>query len=298
MSNRDILVVFDIDETLIQFVNKKAYHFWEEITPEQKQIIDDKIPYVDFEKKRQVIFLRPCLKEFLEMALKTRRIKVALWTYSEHPYAEEMAQLICKKFGLPDDMFVFTYNAEDIEDETVPKSLEQIWRTPKFRNFNKFNTILVDDRYGNLAHNINKKNSILVQAFAPFGETKSRETLTDELLTKAINDNIFNELSHITSNLIKYIDGCEDEEIEEAIEARESIFEPKTMKKKHLENYIKEYKNNVKLFTIGEVENADSSIKGGERTKTNKLRIQKTHKYRKYGKNTRKNKNKRNTRKI
>ena len=36
MSNRDILLIFDIDETLLQFINKKSYHFWEETSDEEK----------------------------------------------------------------------------------------------------------------------------------------------------------------------------------------------------------------------------------------------------------------------
>jgi len=53
MSKRDILVVFDIDETLIQFINKNAYHHWKEITEEQKKVIDSKLEYIDLgdEKK-------------------------------------------------------------------------------------------------------------------------------------------------------------------------------------------------------------------------------------------------------
>jgi phosphoserine phosphatase len=41
MSKRDILVVFDIDETLIQYINKNAYHFWKDATLEQKRIIEN-----------------------------------------------------------------------------------------------------------------------------------------------------------------------------------------------------------------------------------------------------------------
>ena len=96
MDKRDILVVFDIDETLIQFINKSAYHYWQEITPEQKQIIDQKLEYVDLgEEKKQVIFFRPGLRQFLEMARNSGRINAAIWTYSERDYADAIADLIC-----------------------------------------------------------------------------------------------------------------------------------------------------------------------------------------------------------
>jgi hypothetical protein len=266
MSKRDILVVFDIDETLIQFVNKNAYHYWKEVTPEQKALIDEKLEYEDLgDVKKQVIFLRPGLGEFLKMANETGRIKVAIWTYSEREYAEAIAELICNKFKLPDDIFIFKYGSEDIEDHDIPKSLKQIWDNPKFgKKFNKFNTFLVDDRYGNLCHEINVNNSILVQAFAPFGESKQREPLTDKLLEKAIHDPVFAELTNITNNLIRDIDGCEDEEIEDAFK-KEAVFAPKCIERKRLDSYVRDYANNIQMCTIGEVDNAEDPNKGGRR---------------------------------
>jgi hypothetical protein len=268
MGKRDILVVFDIDETLIQYINTPAYKYWEATTPEQKRIIENNLEYVDIEGKRKIIFIRPGLKQFLEMARDSGRIKVAIWTYSERAYAKEIAKLICERYNLPRDTFIFEYGAEDIEDDDFPKSMEQIWNQDKFgKKFNKFNTFIVDDRYGNLCHKINRYNSILVQAFAPFGETKPREPLTDHLLETAVNDDIFHELTGITKKLLKDIDGCEDEEIDEAFKT-EAVFAPKCMKRKGLDSYVKEYAKGVHLCTIGEVENAASSVKGGRRRRT------------------------------
>lgn len=268
MGKRDILVVFDIDETLLQYINTPAYKYWEGVTPEQKRTIDNNLEYVDIEGKRKIIFIRPGLKQFLEMARDSGRIKVAIWTYSEREYAKEIAKLICEKYNLPSDTFIFKYGAEDIEDDDIPKSMKQIWDDPKFgKKFNKFNTFIVDDRYGNLCHKINRYNSILVQAYAPFGETKQREPLTDHLLEMAVNDDIFHELTEISKKLLKDIDGCEDEEIDEAFKT-EAVFSPKCMKRKGLDSYVKEYTKGIQLCTIGEVENAASSIKGGRRRRT------------------------------
>jgi hypothetical protein len=273
MGKRDILVVFDIDETLLQYINKPAYKYWEEASPEHKRMIENNLDYIDLgPSKRQIVFLRPGLKQFLDMARDNGRIKVAIWTYSEQEYAKDIAKLICEKYNLPADTFIFKYGAEDIEDDDMPKSMQQIWDNPKFgKKFNKFNTFIVDDRYGNLCHNINRYNSILVQAFAPFGETKQREALTDHLLEKAINDDIFRELSGISEKLLEDIDGCEDEEIEEAFKT-EAVFAPKCMKRKGLDSYVKEYAKGVQLCTLGEVENAASAIKGGRRRRTMRRR--------------------------
>ena len=267
MSKRDILVVFDIDETLIQFINTNAYHYWEDIKenkPGLRNLIKDNLTYVDLgDVKKQVIFFRPGLKDFLEMARDNGRIKVAIWTYSEREYARVIAELICKEFGLPGDTFIFKYGAEDIEDDDMPKSLTKIWNNPKFgKIFNKFNTFLVDDRFGNLCHEINAGNSILVQAFAPFGETKQREAPTEELLEKAIKDPVFHELTNITHNLLRDVDGCQDDEIEEAFKS-EAIFAPKCIERKRLDSYVKNY-DDIQLCTIGDVEHAASTFKGGK----------------------------------
>ena len=101
MSNRDILLIFDIDETLLQFINKKSYHFWEETSDEEKQIITDGLEYIDIPKKKQIIFFRPKLREFLKLVQSNPRIKIALWTYSEREYAEDIANNISQYFHFP-----------------------------------------------------------------------------------------------------------------------------------------------------------------------------------------------------
>jgi hypothetical protein len=265
--SRDILIVFDIDETLIQFINKGPYPFWKELSLEDRRVIDDRIKYTEIPEKNQVILFRPGLEEFLKMAQDSGRIKVAIWTYSEREYAKMIAEEICRKFDLPEDTFVFAYGTEDIQDHDVPKSLEQIWSDPRFGSkFNKFNTFLVDDRFGNVCHEINNRNSILIQAFAPFGEKKTRQAMTPTLLDKAVNDHMFSDLTEISNKILEDIDGCDDADIEGAFRI-ESVFAPKCMKRRDLLDYVKKYKGGVELCTIGEVENAADPNKGGRRTK-------------------------------
>ena len=268
---RDILIVFDIDETLIQFINKGPYPFWFGLSEEHKRVIDNNIEYKELPSGNQVILFRPGLKEFLKMAQASGRIKVAIWTYSEQDYAVMIAKEICTKFTLPEDTFIFAYGEEDIKDHDVPKSLKQIWSDDKFGSkFNKFNTFLVDDRFGNVSHAINNKNSILVQAFAPFGEHKDRQAMTQELLDKAVNDHMFNDLTAISNKILEDIDGCSPADIEAAFKT-EGVFSSKRverMQRNGLSKYVKEYcVKKVELFTIGDVENAADTNKGGRRTK-------------------------------
>jgi hypothetical protein len=273
MASRDILVVFDIDETLIQFINTQAYHHWlkfrSEASEEDISRFDRMIEFNDYPEQNQVVLFRPGLREFLEMAKENGRIKLAIWTYSEQTYANRIAREICDKFGIEKeaDPFIFKYSSDQIDDD-IPKSLKQIWNDPNFGSkFNKFNTFLVDDRYENLSHKTNNRNSILIQAFAPFGEIKkTRQAMTPGLLTKAVNDNIFSVLTEISNKILEDIDGCSADEVAEALKS-ESVFAPKCMKRRGLSEYDKEYEKDVKLVTIGEVENARDPNKGGRRTK-------------------------------
>ena len=160
----------------------------------------------------------------------------------------------------------------------MPKSLTTIWNDPEYEDrFNKFNTFLLDDRLGNLCHEVNQENGILVQAFAPFGETKVREKTTCCLLEKAIKDPMFGILNKIISSILSDIDGCGDEDIEGAFD-KESVFVSKCLKRKNLDKYFKKYPN-CSLITIGNVANAASIHKGGKtkrKIKKTKIKTKKT----------------------
>jgi hypothetical protein len=268
MEELPILIVFDIDETLIQFIPQKAYHYWEETSEENKQILKEKCGVIDIPKNKHLIIFRAGLKEFLEEVKRNKRIHIALWTYSEREYAEDMGGFITKYFGFEKNPFVFQYGTEDVKDHSQPKSLKQIWDNPKFGNkYNKFNTFLVDDRKANICHGINMNNGIIIQAFAPYGETKERSPLTQASLEKAINDDVLENLLKISKNILKDIDGCSEEEIEEALKV-ESVFAPKCMKRKKLTDYLKEYEyedDTVKICSIGDVEHAGADFKGGKK---------------------------------
>lgn len=268
-----LLVIFDIDETLIQYINKKAYHFWEEADPGMKRTLTAHCEFIDMPAKRQCVLFRPGLRKFLEQVKRNKRIQIAIWTYSERDYATDIAEMITKHFGFEENPFVFAYGTEDIEDHDYAKSLKQIWDNPEFGDkFNKFNSFLVDDRKGNICHDINMHNGIIVQAFAPFGETKTRAPLTDTSLERSINDDVFEHLSKITKKILTDIDGCSEEDIEEALTV-ESVFLPKCMKRRKLQAYFKEFDHeddSVQICSIGDTEHAAATFKGGRKRTTRK----------------------------
>ena len=292
-----ILVVFDIDETLIQFMNGPTHHFYDEISVEDRKAIQDsEIEYLDKKTRNNsntafvsdCIFFRPHLRKFLDMVKENPRIHIALWTYAEQEYAEAIAEIITKHFGFKKNPFVFTFGAENMEQEDYPKSLTEIWDKKEFKKYNKFNTIIVDDRLGNVSHENNLYNGIVCQGFAPFHETKTRLPLTKESLAASINDTMFLDLMKIIENSFTFIDGCSKRECSNAF-ANESIFSPKIIKKNGNIKYIQDVKKiKVKdgaeiektytLISIGDVSLAGSEHKGGSIRKHIKISSRKTHK--------------------
>jgi hypothetical protein len=275
MSDLPILVIFDIDETLIQYINKKAYHFWEDADPGMKRTLTSHCEFIDMPAKRQCVLFRPGLRKFLEQVKRNKRIQIAIWTYSEREYATDIAEMITQHFGFEENPFIFAYGTEDIEDHNYAKSLKQVWDNSEFGGtFNKFNSFLVDDRKGNICHDINMHNGIIIQAFAPFGETKTRSPLTESSLEKSINDDIFEHLSKITKKILTDIDGCSEEDIMEAF-TEESVFLPKCMKRRKLQAYFKEFEHegdSVQICSIGDTEHAADPTKGGRTRKHKRIK--------------------------
>jgi hypothetical protein len=256
MSKLPVLVVFDIDETLIQFIPKNAYHYWEETSDEDKKIIKEKCGYIDYPKNRTCMIFRTGLREFLEEVKKNDRIKIALWTYSERDYCNGIAEEITNYFGFEENPFVFQYAYEDMKDETYPKNLRDIWNDERFGDkYNMFNTFLVDDRKYNICHEMNMNNGIIIQPFAPYGESKQRTAITHESLMESLRDNVLQKVLEICNNILEDIDGCSEEEIQEALDA-EPVFAPKCLKRKGLKEYLREYEHeddSVYICSIGDI---------------------------------------------
>jgi len=250
---RSLLVVFDIDETLIHFVNKVS-SMDPQIRAEIMRLQSRGILAHDI--KGNTILFRPYIQELFAFFHKNRElIRVALWTYSDREYAQGIASEIIQLCHLPEDFFVFIYGVEDMVDEDYPKKLNDIWT--KFPQFNTFNTFLVDDRAANLTHAFNIMNSIIIQPFDPFGVEKHRTIQTESHVNKCIKDKQFIVLRDICKKLMEDIEGCSDEDIECAFRT-EPLFLPKRVARTRLTPYYKEYtykgKNVIRLMTLGKAE--------------------------------------------
>lgn len=250
MSNRkQLCVVFDIDETLIQFMPNRYKSLWDNMNPEVK----NKYRSINFGSN--VVILRPYIQEMFNYFKQTPNIKVGLWTYSEREYSEDIAGLLKKELGLPNNFFMFTWGAEDMEstedgdNSGLAKDLTYVYR--KFPNFNKFNTFLVDDVYKNLKHRVNIKNSVLIQPFAPFGTDKVRVDVGIEKQNEIANDSAFNELIKVCQQVLRDITNCDEEDINDAF-TTEPVFTEKRLKRMKLDSLLKTYATNfIKMTTIG-----------------------------------------------
>ena len=240
-------MIFDIDETLIHFLpkNKMINTNWNGLTAEKKAQFN----YTS--DGDHAVFLRPYLCELFRFFNANQdKYAVGLWTYSEREYSEGIADVITDSCGLDEDFFLFKWGVEDIDDEDYPKNLENVWS--EFSDFNKFNTIIVDDLHGNIRHEHNVENSILIQPYAPFSRDKKRKPMTDEMRVTALNDDALKQLKYICEVVSKDITGCDDADVAGAF-CGETVFSPKRINRMGLGKYLKKYAISfVTLPTIGE----------------------------------------------
>lgn len=264
---KTMCVVFDIDETLIQFINAQyRARVWDILPDSEKAMFS----YV--ETGGHIIIFRPGLKELFAYFNGNRPlIQVGLWTYSEDYYCRDIATEIIKYAGLPPDFFLFLLSGKDILDDDDPKNLNIIYE--KFPYLSSFNTFIVDDLYTNITHKVNKENCIIVQPFAPFTTTKKREPLTEMALRRSVDDDVFKLLQEICMKVFSDIDGCDTEDIDALVKNPEPVFSMKRIKRMGLQNFLKKYATKtISLLTIGDAHQStdffevdDAGSRGGAR---------------------------------
>lgn len=242
---KKMCVVFDIDETLIQFIHSKhRARVWDILSDDEKAVFK----YV--EKGGHIIIFRPKLKELFAYFKKNHsQIKVGLWTYSDADYCKDIANEIIKYAELPKNFFLFLLSDQDMTDH--PKDLNVIYNM--FPYLSSFNTFIVDDLHKNITHKANKENCVIVQPFAPFGVVKEREPLTEMALRRSMEDDIFKTLEMICKKVHSDIDGCDTADIDNLVNNPEPVFCMKRVKRMGLQNFLKTYvTKTISLLTIGD----------------------------------------------
>jgi hypothetical protein len=282
---KKMCVVFDIDETLIQFVHSKhRARVWDILSDDEKAVFN----YA--EKGGHIIIFRPRLKELFAYFKKNHsRIKVGLWTYSDADYCKDIANEIIKYADLPKNFFLFLLSDQDMTDH--PKDLNVVYHM--FPYLSSFNTFIVDDLHKNITHKANKENCVIVQPFAPFGVVKERELLTEMALRRSTDDDIFKTLEMICKKVHTDIDGCDKADLDNLENNPEPVFSVKRVKRMGLQNFLKKYATKtISLLTIGDphqskdffdLDNAGSRLtlaggarKTGRRTRRRRRTLRKT----------------------
>ena len=226
--NDDLLIVFDLDETLIQFLHAKnapdAMKLWKETADDVKA----KLHYVT--EKKHIIILRPHLEQLFNYFMENTNIRVGLWTLSEREYGQSIANLLSAEFDLPQNFFLFVYGDEDVKDYKTRKDLSMIWE--QFPTYHRSNTFLVDDLKRNIMHPINRKNGFLTPAFEPFGMKGHREDIAiDESITKALEDVAMKEVVKFSRKIIRYNTSHPED--------RRPLFDKKRMADMKMQSYLK-----------------------------------------------------------
>ena len=113
-SKKSLCVVFDIDETLIHFIQNKHRGVWDDNPDLHKEFtaVDD---------GKHIIILRPYLDQIFQFFKSQPQIKVGLWTYSEQEYSEKIANLLIEQFQLPEDFFYLHGELNKLTRKVNPK---------------------------------------------------------------------------------------------------------------------------------------------------------------------------------
>jgi hypothetical protein len=231
-----LCVVFDIDETMLVYLNhvnsNKNFNLLE---PQYKKLFD----YAEFQTgdARQFIIFRPGLIDFIRYA-KRNRIVIAIWTYGDKKYSEFIDRLICKHYGFRKSPFLFVYSnseiKEDIKAGLGEKDLRRIFDAYPGR-FTSSNTFLVDNKPSNIYHETNMHNGFIVESFNPF----FNRWLSKNEIILASRDGLFTILQKICNKIIK------KNKVSET-----PIFGKENVQSMDLEKYYKQYSNKDKTISV------------------------------------------------
>jgi hypothetical protein len=159
MNNQKFCVIFDIDETMVQYLHTSAtINKW-------RSYNQDKIEAQ--EKDGSILIFRPGLRDFIKFA-KSHNIDIAIWTYGNRTYAKFIEGEITRYMGLDKSPFTFVYSSEEIKEDLAngrgEKDLRRVYAAYPAK-YTSSNTFLVDNRAANVFHEANRENGIIVESF-------------------------------------------------------------------------------------------------------------------------------------
>lgn len=158
-------LIFDIDDTLLRYTKNAE---WDAMAPETRA------KFQVWKAKNGVFVLRPHFDEMMKFAFENCAT-VNLWTWSEREYGDGVAKFIqgCNPAWKIANVWVddnveasIEYGVKHYKEKKGhAKDLNYIWYDQK--KFNPCDTILVDDRDGNVQNPSNRRNAIHIKMFHP-----------------------------------------------------------------------------------------------------------------------------------
>ncbi len=124
----EILVILDLNGTLLESTHHKKKEYEH-----------------DYKARQKYVYYRPGMWKFLKFLSNHPRVKLAVWTSCSKENAKAIIEHIFDKTGIP---LEFYYSREECIKLPGPgyktvKDLTCVWN--KFPQWNKFNTIMIDD---------------------------------------------------------------------------------------------------------------------------------------------------------
>ena len=158
----NLCVVFDIDETMVQYYSRGGLD-----SHDSPLFETSAIEHLDSDDGSRLYF-RPGLKKFLDFAKNTDKITLGIWTYGNQVYARFIEKAITDFYHLEKSPFHFVYSVNEIKKDLQrglqEKDVRRIMQTYK-GEFTRANTFLVDNRPANIHHNANCQNGFIVESF-------------------------------------------------------------------------------------------------------------------------------------
>ena len=176
MDNLNICIIFDIEETMVQYLHSAVtINKWRSYNQEK---IEAK------EKDDSILLFRPGLRDFIKFS-KTKNIDIAIWTYGNRTYAKFIEGEITRYMGLDKSPFVFVYSSEEIKEDLAngrgEKDLRRVYAAYPAK-YTASNTFLVDNRAANVFHEANRENGIVVESFdITAGYRQDRDNMFENL---------------------------------------------------------------------------------------------------------------------
>jgi hypothetical protein len=209
MINPKLCLIFDIDETMVQYLHDPvSIDKWETY----KKLYPNKIEA--HESTKYVLLFRPGLRDFIHFT-KLNKIDIAIWTYGNESYSKFIENEITSYVELDKSPFTFVYSINEIKDDLAngleEKDLRRVYLAFPGK-YTATNTILVDNRAANIFHESNRENGILVESFditAKYRVDKDTmfqniKRICEKIRNTPLNNPVFSENNIKRSGIRKY----------------------------------------------------------------------------------------------